>query len=352
MKKSIYLSVFLFFNLFSNSLWASDACLDRAIKTRASVQVSDGSHFITESFYQSAEYSAIKHIREDIQIAAVEGPIAWMSRGDKFQTGGDGLKTFALGHQFHALLLHFDELVSDIKPKSDISFRGEMLNGRGGKYPFGGDTFLVQNPVDDLPKGMVFIFPETPRMEVTFSDWRQHLGATLPFHVQIDDGSRVFEYAYDQIDLIQVSPLWFFDSVEAPGIDSLQIHRLHRRLIAAHCIGDAGMMADLSAPEMTISGRGEFHQQSREELRSRFTQTFQRLNYQEYHDLVDPLIEVSESGDLAWIAVNVRAVGKGVGDARSFDSQWSWVMMAKKIDGAWLNAGNASNHLPQADSEK
>jgi len=28
-----------------------------------------------------------------------------------------------------------------------------------------------------------------------------------------------------------------------------------------------------------------------------------------------------------------------------FDSQWSWILLAKKIDGAWLHAGNASNRL-------
>ena len=92
-------------------------------------------------------------------------------------------------------------------------------------------------------------------------------------------------------------------------------------------------MARLSAPEMTISGRGELHQVSRESLQAKFTQTFNQLNYQEFHDLIDPLIEVSESGDMGWISVNVRAAGKGTVDANPFDVQWSWIMLVKKLTG-------------------
>jgi hypothetical protein len=105
------------------------------------------------------------------------------------------------------------------------------------------------------------------------------------------------------------------------------------------------MIAALTAPEIIVSSRGELHRSTQEETREVFTRTFERLEYREYHDLVDPVIEISQAGDLAWIAVSVRAVAVEIGSGTEFDDQWSWIMLARKIDGAWLHAGNASNRL-------
>jgi len=53
MKPTFLLSIILVFGLVLHSGWASDACIDQAITTTASMQVSDGSNFDTESFFQS-----------------------------------------------------------------------------------------------------------------------------------------------------------------------------------------------------------------------------------------------------------------------------------------------------------
>lgn len=324
---------------------ASDACSQLSITTAARVEVSDGSTFNTESFYQSADTSAIRHIDDEIQIVAVEGPVAWAARGGKTQTGGDNLKNFALGHQYHALLLHYDEVVSAIAPRENIAFGGAVRGGKSGDLPFGGKLALIQDGEETRPAGLLFELPDTPPIEVHLKDWRDSNGRTLPFHVQIDDGSRRFDYFYTKIEITEASPIWFFEAVPGPDLNRLQIHRLHRRILAAHCMGDADLIADLTAPDIVVASRGELHRSTREETRERFTGLFERLDYTGYHDLLDPVIEVSEDGGMGWIAVNVRAVGAEIGTGTPFDSQWSWIMLARKIDGSWLHAGNASSLL-------
>ena len=341
--------ILLVFALLTHSLLASDACLDRGIKTAASVEVSDGSRFNTESFFLSSEFSAIRHIDEEDQLIAVEGPLAWMQRGDKSQLGGDGLKRFALGHQFHALLIYFDEMVTDISSRNTVSFMGGKHQGRGGAYPHGGEVILIQDAQDARPLGLVLTLPDAPRMEMAFRDWRDYEGRPLPLQIRIDDGSRVFDYSYTRLEVFRATPTWFFEAVEAPDIDELKMYRLHRMLMAAHCIGDADLIASLSAAEITSSGQGVLKRFSRDSMRTRFSGVFEQVNYLHYEDIASPVIEVSDAGDIGWIAVNIRTRGIVIGGDQSFDDQWSWFMLTRKVDGKWLNAGIASNFLPDPD---
>lgn len=326
-----------------NFATASDACSGRSITTTASVKVSDGSTFETESFFQSADVSAIRHIDDETQTIAVEGPLGWISRGDKAELGGDPIRGFALGHQYHALLLHFEEILGPTEIRDSIAFQGEVHRGRSGDYPYGGKVSLVESAGGGYPAGFVFEFPDSPPMEISFGEWREVEGRTLPFLVRIDDGTRVFDYNYISVSVSDKQPGWFFSAVGAPDIDELQILRLHRDLLVAHCNGDAGKMAELTTPESVVASRGEVYRVSRESTRERFLKLFERLDYQQYHDIIPPIIEVSDDGSLGWIAVNVRAEGTETESGAAFDAQWAWIMLAKKLDGVWLNAGNASN---------
>lgn len=346
MKRTIAAAAALLFGLFLQPVLASDACSTRAIVTAADVQVSDGSSFRTESFFQAADTTAIRHIDEDIQTIAVEGPVAWIARGNKAQSGGDQLRMFALGHQFHAMLLHFDEMATGIVEVSDITFDGGRYPGRGGKFIYGGEIYLVHETGAEYPLGFVLDLPDQPAMQISLSEWKVQDQVALPFHVRIDDSSRVFDYAYREVGITQESPTWFYKSVDALAVDELKIYRLHRRLLAAHCTRDADLIANLTALATIVANRGTLEQPSREMTRTRFDSYFKNVVYTQYHDLVPPLIEVAESGDIGWIAVNVRATGKFLAHNQSFDQQWAWIMLVEKIDGVWLNAGNASNVLP------
>jgi hypothetical protein len=86
---------------------ASDTCSGRAIITAADVSVSDGSGFRTASFYRSKDSAAIRHIDDRDRTVAVEGPLGWARDGERAELGSGFYKLFALGHQYHALLLEF-----------------------------------------------------------------------------------------------------------------------------------------------------------------------------------------------------------------------------------------------------
>jgi ketosteroid isomerase-like protein len=125
----------------------------------------------------------------------------------------------------------------------------------------------------------------------------------------------------------------------------VQVHRLHRKLLAAHCLGDAEMIANSSAPQVLSANRGELREFSRAAVRERFSALFKTVNYTAYRDIEMPVIDISASSDLGWIGVNVRASGSVVKTGAPFSDQWAWVMMVKKIDNVWMHAGNASSNL-------
>jgi hypothetical protein len=323
--------------------FSSDACSTRGIAAAADVSVSDGSGFRIESYYQSKVAAAIRHIDESDRIIAVEGPLGWIRHNDESEVGSDFLKLFALGHQFHAFLFDFDDIASNLRQRDNLAFRGEQHRATSGDYPYGGIVHLVHSDDDMRPAGLLFEFPEDTVVSVGFDDWRDVGGAFLPFHMQIDDGERIFDYYYSEIDVSPKSPLWFFEVVTAPAIDTVQVYRLHRKLLAAHCLGDADLMAKLSAPQLLVAGGGELREVSNEAMRERFAGLFEAVNYTEYVDIAMPVIELANSADLGWIAVSVRAGGSANETGAAFSDQWAWVMMVRKIDNEWVHAGNASN---------
>ncbi len=321
---------------------ASDACSGRAIIASADVSVSDGSAFRTEALFHSREAAAIRHIREPDQLVTVEGPRSWYRVGGRTGYGEAFHKVFALGHQYHAFLLHFDELADDIRP-TQIEFGGEERAALAGNYPYGGLVQMVTGDAPGRPAGMRFEFEGTPPIDVSFGDWLEHSGQVLPFLAIVDDGERRFEYRYDRVVIEDRSPLWFFEATGATGLDETELYRLHRTLLAAHCMGDADLMADKSVDGVVSANRGSLATISKAAMAERFTAVFEAVDYREYHDLKTPVVEVAESGDLGWLAVEVRAVGTDRSTGDAFDSQWAWLMTARKVDSQWKHAGNASS---------
>ena len=322
--------------------WSTDACSERAVVTAANVMVSDGTSFQTQSYFHTSNAAAIRHIRDgDATIVVVEGPIAWARRGEETQSGPDHFKRFAFGHQYHALLLYFDEIAPQSRRSERVQFAGKIRSATTADYPYGGLMHLVHGDHADQPAGILFEFPGGPPISAEFRGWRASEGTALPYHIRIVDGERVFDYHYTDIDVARRSPDWFFDAIPAPDIDELRLYRLHRQLLAAHCTGDAGRIAALSAPEVVTATRGEIRRSSGHELRERFATLFQRLDYTAYVDRVEPVIEVS--GESAWMLVEVQARGSVIEGGAQFDDQWAWAMLARKIDGAWRHVGNASN---------
>ena len=328
---------------FAQALHASDACTERSVVTSADVTVSDGSSFATQSFFQSRDAAAIRHISNKDQLVVAEGPYGWVRIDDSEKMGSDFEKTFALGHQFHAFLLYFNEIVSNRRDSEIISFQGKEHRALTGESPHGGRVHLIAAEAGLNAQGLVFEFPESEPIVASFSDWRSLDQLAIPFQVEIDDGQRVFTYRYTSIDITPRTPLWFFETVSVPSIDEIQVYRLHRQLLAAHCLGDADMIARLSSAQIIAVNNGALVQVTNPSIRERFTELFKRLDYTAYSDIVTPVIEIAEESDLGWIGVNVRATGETLAQGTPFDDQWAWLMIVRKERGTWLHAGNASN---------
>lgn len=324
-----------------------DACSTTAVYAYADVTVSDGKTYGVESFYRSKDRAASKFIRTDgDSLHVVEGPYTWVKAGDKVELASDFQADFqrdyALGHQFHALLLHFRDVMSDIQPASGIDFAGGKGSGLRGARDTGGFTYLIEGREPDQPAGLRFDVGDL-KIDIIASDWREVDGTAIPFALLIDDGSRTFDYQYKTIEITDRAPTWFYDSVAAPDLDAVQLIRLHKKSLAAHCIGDAGMLASLAAPAPVIVSGGGMFETSPEEMENIFSNTFKRRSYSNYIDTQQPQIEVSAAGDIGWASVQVNAKGVTEATGQPFDEQWAWVMLARKIDGEWRMTGNASN---------
>jgi len=316
-----------------------------AMHTQANVSVSDGSRFETETFFHTANEAAIRQRRDDETTIAVEGPFAWESTAGTAAMAGGAARSFVLGHQFHALFLYFAAIVGKVRPTDGIRFGTGSWPALSGELPGGGTIHLVGSDVDNHPAGLRLEFPDVAPIEAAFGDWRDTSNIDLPWHVRIDDGRRVFDYAYSEVDVADRNPLWFQDMVTAPDLDAVRIYRLHRRLLAAHCLGDAALIADLTAPEAVIVSRGRLTHTSPQGMLDSFTRTFQRFDYTSYSDLVDPIVDVSGDGSIGWIAVQVSASGTDRTNGEAFDDQWAWTLLVRKSRGTWQQAGNASSHL-------
>ena len=219
----------------TESAVASDDCSSPAVRTTADVTVSDGSSYQTESYFHDFDMAAIRFIDENEQVFAVEGPWSWISQNGQAQLGSDFHKLFALGHQYHALLLYFDDLGQDSRQAEQLVFNGENYRGITSDYPYGGTMHLIEGKDPARPSGILFEFPDAPRIESRFSDWRDSHGATVPYHIQVDDGDRVFSYRYADIELMPQPPEWFFQAVKAPELGEIKIYREQRKETAASC---------------------------------------------------------------------------------------------------------------------
>jgi ketosteroid isomerase-like protein len=321
---------------------ASDACSPMAIVTSADVRVSDGVRYTLETFFNAIDVAATRQTRPngEINVMAIEGPTAWTSGATEL--GGDMERTLTLGHQFHALLLHFDDLVRNPRD-ANVTFRNEARRARVGDWAYGdGEAQLVFNAAGTRPEALIFSFPGAAPIEMVFSNWRRAGGVQLPHRLAIDDGRRQFDYRFTRIALEAHSANWLFDTLAAPDIDAVQIHRLHRRALAAHCEGDAAALAALTAPDSIDISRGAINAVTPAGMQTRFASVFEQLDYTGYSDSAWPIIEVADSGDVAWLAARVQAMGVERTSGSAFDNHWSWVMVLRKVDGAWRSSGIAA----------
>lgn len=331
-----------------NTALASNACAVPAIDTYAAVTTSYGAEYGVQTTYRTRNDLVTQFVRDTTTTFAVEGAETWVQGDTGAQTGGNRERGFAIGHQYHALLLHFDDIIENVRTETEIDFNGEIRSGRTGDYPTGGTISLIDGAHKNQPAGMLMLLPEEKPITNTFSDWQEIASGetTLPHQIIINHDENIFTYIYSKISIGSMDAIDMQARYVSPEIDGVKIHRLHRVLMAAHCRGDFDMMADLSSPKTTIANRGEVTEVSQEETREMFESIFEQIQYSTYRDIETPVIRVADSGDIGWAIVNVHTDGQEKASGTPFSYQWAWVMLAEKRDGEWVYSGNASNVAP------
>lgn len=341
--RNLILTFLTFFIVVSGLAYANNACETAALHASANVKTSNGASYSVEAYFRNRHESTVRFIDDSDSLLVIEGPLTWNRRNGEEQEAGAAERRFVIGHQFHALAFHFEEIVADAKPVKNIRFGQKAHDGSRGAYPDGGTATLLRDENGNAA-GLILALPDTTEITVAFDDWRSlPSGVSAPFQATITHDGVIYDYQYTSVSYETGDAISFHEAFPAPVDDAVQVYRLHRSLLAAHCRGNAALMAELTTPEAIIANRGEITRVSPDDMGARFGSVFSSLDYRAYTDLKPPHVTVSQSGDLGWAIVNVRSEGEVIGSGEAFSDQWAWAMLAKKIDGVWLHAGNASN---------
>ena len=214
---------------------SSNTCEAPLLATSADVTTSDGASYQVETYYRSPYESAARFITASPALMVVEGPLVWTTNNDGAALAGVNERRFVIGHQFHALALHFDQLISDVAPVKNIAFKDGKYKGRKGAYPDGGDATLVLDKAK-RPLGLLLELPDETRIEIAYEDWRDTpSGEAAPFMVTISHNGDLYTYRYTDISFATGDARAFQHAVPAPAIDEVLAYRTERAEAAAKC---------------------------------------------------------------------------------------------------------------------
>ena len=138
-------------------------------------------------------------------------------------------------------------------------------------------------------------------------------------------------------------------SLAAPPTDAEQLKALHEKVMRAHRQSNVDLLLEDDPPDPVYANRGEITRPSLEERRSRFASYLGRTTFEEYKDLVEPVVTVSNDGTLGWVIVQVQARGmqtKDGGGKEPIAFVSAWIELYQKRGGRWYRVGNVSNFRP------
>lgn len=135
-------------------------------------------------------------------------------------------------------------------------------------------------------------------------------------------------------------------STLASESDVLKLEALHQKVLQAHHKNDVDLLLADESDDYVVASHGEITSPTIAERRARFTSYLESTKFEEYRDLVKPLVSVSSDGTLAWVIVQVYARGEqtyseGTGKPIEFTS--AWIELYQKRSGRWFRIGNVSN---------
>lgn len=128
--------------------------------------------------------------------------------------------------------------------------------------------------------------------------------------------------------------------------DEQQLLVLHAQVMEAHRDSNPALLLQAEDEAYVIANRGAVTMPDLAARRARFEPYLQNTRFQEYADMIPPIVRVSDDGTLGWVIAQVRARGEqivdtGVSEPIAFES--AWIELYEKRAGAWKRIGNVSN---------
>ena len=200
-----------------------------------------------------------------------------------------------------------------------------------------------------MPLGLEIVRKEEANIVYSFDDWRNVSGVDLPFIVKIDDGSRLFDYAFSTVTLNQGS-IADFRAPEELISDEQRLIRQHRIIMDGHFFGQTEEMKSQQSDSMTMLNDGEIFQVQGNLSEGMIDRIMASRDYTVYDDLEKPQVQVSDDGTLGWLIAKIYAKGIRYDDQRaptgSLEFTCAWVELYEKKGQKWKLKGIVSTFRP------
>ncbi|UCG52944.1 MAG: hypothetical protein JSW58_05140 [Candidatus Latescibacterota bacterium] len=133
--------------------------------------------------------------------------------------------------------------------------------------------------------------------------------------------------------------------------DAEAILRIHKELLDAHKNHDVDRLLAPESDQIIVVSRGEVTYQTKKERVPVFEQYLKSTEFEEYRDLIQPIVRVSKDGTLGWLIAQVEIAGSRTNsddESLRIDSVWAWIELYEKKDGRWYRVGEVSNAKPNS----
>jgi hypothetical protein len=136
-----------------------------------------------------------------------------------------------------------------------------------------------------------------------------------------------------------------------PARDRAELLRLHALDRKGHLRTDADLLAKGFADEMISVRDGEIHRVTKPDRRHMLAEYFRGARYQEWDDVEEPIVHVSDDGSLAWMITRVRVCrwqkdSSGVEREQKF--VYAGITTYQKAKGRWMKVANVSTFEPDS----
>ena len=127
----------------------------------------------------------------------------------------------------------------------------------------------------------------------------------------------------------------------------LALHQADRR---AHFDHDVNHLLANMGGELLDVRDGKINHLSREEVRKKFVEYFQRAHFTAWDDLEPPIVRASADGSLGWMIVRVRITyteKDSSGKSKVHDGTMAWMSAYEKREGKWTMVAVTSTSVPE-----